>query len=258
MGFDRNNGVLYVADIGEDDLEEVNVMEAGRYYGWNDKEGSFAFLDFNGVTDDPDCLPPGFDGVDPLAQYDHSEGDRSITGGFVYRGSALPELVGRYVFGDLISGRLFVMTPNTGQIAKLAIDAAGAPLGPNLIGIGEDAAGEILLVVTQFDFTTTGRVVRIVGSTSTPAGPPPGVPDGASGAPLRVGKLDQQGSALSLAWDTTACAARGYHVLFGGSAELPEEPSISRAPAATSVSLHRTSGAARPMRSPTCAGSCGS
>lgn len=221
MGFDRNNGVLYVADIGEDDIEEVNVMEPSRYYGWIDKEGTFAFLDFNGVTNDPDCVPPGFDGVEPIAQYDHSEGDRSITGGFVYRGTALPQLRGRYIFGDLVSGRLFVMTPNTGEISKLAIDPGGAPLGPNLIGIGEDAAGEILLVVTQLDFTLTGRVIRIVGLTATPAGSPPGVPDGTSGMAMRVTRLDPQGSTMSLTWDTTACAARGYHLLFGGGSQLP-------------------------------------
>jgi glucose/arabinose dehydrogenase len=107
IAFHPDTGALYAADIGEDGIEEIDIVTPGGYYGWNLKEGSFAFLGFNaGVTDDLTDLPNGFDGIDPLAEYDHTEGDRSITGGFVYRGSRIPALAGHYVFGDFVSGRL--------------------------------------------------------------------------------------------------------------------------------------------------------
>ncbi|MEL7449439.1 MAG: PQQ-dependent sugar dehydrogenase [Pseudomonadota bacterium] len=158
--FDTINGVILAADIGEDDIEEVNRVEAGGYYGWIDLEGSFAFLDFNGVTDDLSDLPPGLEHVLPIAQYDHTEGDRSITGGVVYRGSLVPSLQGQYVFGDWISGRLFHMSPGGGQIAQVDVDFDGASLLPGIITVTEDQDGELLLVVTDAS-AGTGRVLRL-------------------------------------------------------------------------------------------------
>ena len=122
MSFDRVGGALYVADIGEDNIEEINIVQPGGYCGWINKEGSFVFLGFpnpTSVSDDFSLLPPGFDGIDPDAQYDHTEGDRSITGGFVYRGSRIPSLVGHYVFGDWVSGRLFNLDPMTREIQEI-------------------------------------------------------------------------------------------------------------------------------------------
>lgn len=166
ISFDPASGGLYAGDNGEDDIEEIDLVQAGGYYGWIDKEGSFAFLDFNGVTDDLSDLPPGFDGIDPVAEYDHTEGDRSIAGGFFYRGTALPGLQGQYVFGDFVSGRLMHMDPVTHAIASIAIDPAGAPLGQGIIGFGETDQGELLIVATNWDTTPTGRVLRITGGTA--------------------------------------------------------------------------------------------
>jgi glucose/arabinose dehydrogenase len=162
-------GALYLGDIGEDDIEEIDVVKPGLYYGWILKEGSFAFLNFTGVTNDLSILPPGFNGVDPVAEYDHTEGDGSITGGLFYRGSAVPSLVGHYVFGDFISSRLMEMDPVTRQIRRIAIDPSGAALGQNLIGIGETGSHELLIVVTNQNTTATGRVLRIVGGSGPPA-----------------------------------------------------------------------------------------
>ncbi|HKQ60871.1 MAG TPA: PQQ-dependent sugar dehydrogenase [Candidatus Polarisedimenticolaceae bacterium] len=223
LSFDRNNDLLYATDIGEDDIEEVDVIEPGRYYGWIDKEGRFAFLDFNGVTNDPSCLPPGFNGADPIAQYDHSQGDQSITGGVVYRGTLLRPLIGHYIFSDYVSGRLFEMAPNTGLIRLLAIDAAGAALGPGVITVAEDAAGELLLVTGQ-TLTPTGRLTRVVALSSTAPPPPPAVPGTSGAAAQRVAKLDATGSSLSISWDSTQCEARGYQFLYGGRADLPASP----------------------------------
>jgi glucose/arabinose dehydrogenase len=110
FSFDMATGDLYTGEVGQDDLEEVDVVVAGGNYGWNVKEGSFCF--------DPNGAAPGFafaqepcpnepDGlIDPVAEYNTSdslaenEDGRAVVGGFVYRGSAIPGLVGRYVFGD--------------------------------------------------------------------------------------------------------------------------------------------------------------
>jgi hypothetical protein len=164
MSFDRGTGKLYVADIGEDQIEEINIVQPGRYYGWIQKEGSFIFLGFpnpSDVSDDLSLLPVDFDGVDPLAQYDHTEGDQSITGGFVYRGSRIPSLVGHYVFGDWISGRLFNMDRNTFEIQEITIDTAGDS-GGKYIGFGETPEGELLMVTADFSTSPASRLIEVV------------------------------------------------------------------------------------------------
>ncbi|MCC7204841.1 MAG: PQQ-dependent sugar dehydrogenase [Phycisphaeraceae bacterium] len=100
------SGAMFISDIGQSCLEEINLGAAGADYGWRIREGTFATVPGN--TTVVSTIPP----VDtipltyPVAQYDHSEGN-AIVGGFVYRGSAIPNLVGKYVFGDLVRGRLF-------------------------------------------------------------------------------------------------------------------------------------------------------
>ncbi|HWC06515.1 MAG TPA: PQQ-dependent sugar dehydrogenase, partial [Gemmatimonadota bacterium] len=97
FSFDRETGDLFVADVGQNDREEVNARsrdEGGVNYGWNVMEGSECFQD-------DDCDRAGL--TLPVVEYDHGEGC-SITGGFVYRGSALPELRGHYFFSDFCSG----------------------------------------------------------------------------------------------------------------------------------------------------------
>jgi len=119
LSFDRLTGVLYNTDIGQFWIEEVNIIVAGGNYGWPLREGTF-------VTDRNDETKlyelPADDGtygyIYPVAQYDHGEGvddsgkliakgKLAITGGFVYRGTAIPGLDGHYIFGDLVNGRIF-------------------------------------------------------------------------------------------------------------------------------------------------------
>ena len=117
MSFDHGTGDLIAADVGQRDLEEVNIIVAGGNYGWPIKEGTFLFNNngpnargFSGANSPGE--PAGL--IDPIAQYDHDEGT-SITGGYVYRGSDLPQFEGMYIFGDLtvnadlIAGRIFQM-----------------------------------------------------------------------------------------------------------------------------------------------------
>jgi len=96
-----------------------------------------------------------------LAQYDHTEGDRSITGGFVYRGRRIPSLVGHYVFGDWVSGRLFNLDPNTLEIQEITIDPAGDP-GGKYIGFGETPTGELLIVTADFNSSPPSRLLEVV------------------------------------------------------------------------------------------------
>ena len=109
----------YLADVGQNAYEEVNLVERGGNYGWNVTEGTHCF----GAEDCPDGTPADVRGgeqfVDPVIEYPHSGGDVtgiSVIGGHVYRGSAVPGLRGRYVFGDLSAGdRLFTAAPRDGD-----------------------------------------------------------------------------------------------------------------------------------------------
>ena len=93
FSFDALTGTLWAADVGQDRLEEVNVVQAGMNYGWNLMEGSDCF------SIDP-CDRPGLEL--PVAEYDHTEGC-SVTGGYVFRGRGMPSLQGAYVYGDFCS-----------------------------------------------------------------------------------------------------------------------------------------------------------
>ena len=104
---------------------EIDIVTKGGNYGWNLKEGEFRFDPENGtVSNDLTDLPENM--VDPVAQYDHNEGI-SIIGGFIYRGQAIPELFGKYVFGDFSlgfqnpSGRLFYADLDIGLVNELTI-----------------------------------------------------------------------------------------------------------------------------------------
>ena len=165
ISFDSRTGDLYAADVGQNDIEEVDLVVAGGNYGWRVKEGSFCF-DANG--EDPgfvyECDAP--DGlIDPIAEYDHDEGI-AVVGGFVYRGRAIPQLRGRYVFGDffdpgVLSGRLFYLQRNH-EIKEFRL-AGQEVLGRALLGFGQDAAGELYVLAnsTGTPFGETGVVLRL-------------------------------------------------------------------------------------------------
>jgi glucose/arabinose dehydrogenase len=102
---------LYVADVGQNRFEEVNLVESGGNYGWNVLEGTHCF----GADSCPETTPDGEPLRDPVIEYSHDDRDVSgvaVVGGHIYRGDAIPGLSGRYVFGDLnAQGRLFVASP---------------------------------------------------------------------------------------------------------------------------------------------------
>ena len=110
FSWDRADGRMFLLDIGQDQIEEVNIGVAGGNYGWREREGTFATVFGVDTEDRAGGVYERDEGTDsfiyPVAQYDHDEGF-AIGSGFVYRGTAIPELVGQYVFTELVRGRLF-------------------------------------------------------------------------------------------------------------------------------------------------------
>jgi glucose/arabinose dehydrogenase len=168
FSFHPSTDTLTVADVGQNMIEEVDLVRSGENHGWNLKEGSFRFDPVDGtVSDDRSGLPAGL--IEPVVEYDHDEGI-SITGGFVYHGSAIPELTGKYVFGDFSSsffapdGRLFYADLGTGLINELKTGMDDRDLGLYVKAFGQDAAGELyLLAGTNLGpFGSDGVVLKIV------------------------------------------------------------------------------------------------
>ncbi|WGF87251.1 PQQ-dependent sugar dehydrogenase [Marinivivus vitaminiproducens] len=105
ISFDTDTNRFLVSDIGQGNIEEINLNLRGGNYGWPEREGTFAVADNGELTTLPDD-DASFGYTYPVAQYDHDEGI-AVTGGFVYRGDAIPELQGEYLFGDIANGRIF-------------------------------------------------------------------------------------------------------------------------------------------------------
>lgn len=168
FSFDSRTGDMYIADVGQNDIEEIDIGVPGGNFGWRIKEGSFCF-DPNGTDPgfvfecQPGDAPEGL--IDPVAEYDHDEGI-AIVGGFVYRGSRISPLRGRYVFGDYFSpavgsGRLFFLQKNN-KIRELRF-ADRESLGFSVLGFGQDSQGELYLLANQtgVPFGDTGVVLRL-------------------------------------------------------------------------------------------------
>ncbi len=160
---DRVTGDLWIADVGQFDWEEINFQEAdspgGVNYGWRCREGAH---DFNTTGD---CRQTPF--IEPIHEYSHAGGRCSISGGYVYRGCAIPDLRGTYFFADWCSAQIwsfrFVNGSMTGFLERTAeLAPAGGVSIINIASFGEDAAGELYIVEQD----TTGEVFKIV-----PAGP---------------------------------------------------------------------------------------
>ncbi len=135
FSFDRDNGELWLADVGQNAIEEVNIIVPGGNYGWRVFEGTEPFADSANT-------PPGATFEDPIYEYPHSVG-RSITGGYVYRGSQLPALTGAYVFGDFVTGDVWALR-RSGNDIDIDIEHLGAV--PSLASFGEDGQGELFVV----------------------------------------------------------------------------------------------------------------
>jgi glucose/arabinose dehydrogenase len=144
FSFDRATGELYIADVGDGDREEIDVQPTGLAalnFGWVCKEGSLSTL-FGG----PDC--PSLTLTDPIHEYVHAPGSNAVVGGYVYRGCAIPELYGTYLFGDVHGGRVWSFRYVGGLVSEFVDRTAELAVGGLLSSIasfGEDAAGELYL-----------------------------------------------------------------------------------------------------------------
>jgi len=147
FAFDRGAGLLYIADVGQNLWEEVSVAPAGQgglNYGWRIMEGAHCF------NPDP-CSTAGL--VQPAVQYGHASGC-SVTGGFVYRGSRAPSLVGQYFYSDYCSGWLRSFSYANGAVTGQTTWSFNVSLG-NVLSFGEDSAGELYVL------SAGGSVYRI-------------------------------------------------------------------------------------------------
>jgi glucose/arabinose dehydrogenase len=168
FGFDRATGDLYIADVGQGDREEIDVQPAassgGENYGWRVFEG---FACFNPAPQ-PNCPDPPTGYTMPVIDYGHSGGRCSITGGYVYRGCALPDLRGVYFYADFctqfIESFRLVDGVVTGLHDRTAELAPGGPLAIDEVStFGEDARGE-LYIADYLD----GELYKVVPAAAAP------------------------------------------------------------------------------------------
>lgn len=137
FSFDRLTGDLYIADVGQNQWEEINFQPAesagGENYGWRVFEGTRRFTN--------EAAPAGH--VAPIFEYSHAEGC-SVTGGYVYRGAALPALDGVYFFGDYCYGRIWATYRDAAGQFQTAVFMADTDL--IISSFGQDDAGELYLL----------------------------------------------------------------------------------------------------------------
>jgi glucose/arabinose dehydrogenase len=150
FSFDRKTGALWIGDVGQDAWEEIDYLRPGRpagaNLGWNGYEGTHVYDAQVAATLDKAAL------TWPVAQYSHSLGE-SVTGGYVYRGSAIPALRGFYLFADFVSGHVWAKKGPGG--ARRALSGADGQVA-QVSSFGQDARGELYVV------SLAGPVFRIV------------------------------------------------------------------------------------------------
>ena len=140
MAFDKKTGKLWAGEVGQNLFEEINIIRSGGNYGWSVRESLHPFgAKGTGVREDL---------IDPIWEYHHDIG-KSITGGFVYRGSKLPELAGAYLYADYVSARVWALWYDEAKGRVIANREIKGPTLP-IVSFGEDADGEpYLLTVTE-------------------------------------------------------------------------------------------------------------
>ena len=144
FSFDRGSGRLFVADVGQDSFEEIDIVNKGGNYGWNTMEGDHCF------KPPSNCNMAGL--ILPIVEIPHPEGE-AVIGGFVYHGTTLAGMQGRYIFGDL-NGQIWSLTENAPNTFTRALILKP---GFNISSFGQDSAGELYVVDIS-----GGRVLKIV------------------------------------------------------------------------------------------------
>jgi len=148
FSFDRANGDLYIADVGQNSWEEIDYRAAGQIgtlanYGWRAFEGLARYSNTS--------LGPG-QLVAPVHVYSHAGGNCSVTGGYVYRGHAVAAAAGRYFFGDYCSGSVWSLRIENGRAVDVRREAFSVS---SLTSFGEDNSGELYFA------TGNGRIFKL-------------------------------------------------------------------------------------------------
>jgi uncharacterized repeat protein (TIGR03806 family) len=147
--FDRQTGDIWLGDVGESEIEEIDRVTRGGNYGWRCFEGT------QRSKPTLSCEEP-VNPVPPVAQYTHEDG-QAVTGGYVYRGAAVPGLRGRYIFGDFASGKIWDIPNGTQPTMNMT---GGLESGLRISSFAQDHDGELYVVAIS------GELYRITGSTS--------------------------------------------------------------------------------------------
>jgi uncharacterized protein (TIGR03437 family) len=147
FSFDPASGRMFVGDVGQDAREEIDIVTAGNNYGWNRMEGTRCFSPSSNC--DSEGLTP------PIHDYGRSLGG-SVTGGYVYRGGSAPSLVGKYIYADFISGRIWALSEISAGAWRNE-ELMDAPF--NISSFGEDDNGELYVV----DFAGSVRQITTDG-----------------------------------------------------------------------------------------------
>ncbi len=140
--FDRVSGEIWLNDVGQDTMEEVNRVTLGGNYGWRCFEGTNLYPN---STSPNECGPNRSSSIPPIAQYGRTLG-QSTTGGFVYRGSAIPNLHGRYVFADFATGNVWHIARDTAPTLTLGATSPAFNSGLQVSSFAQDADGELYVV----------------------------------------------------------------------------------------------------------------
>lgn len=154
IAVDRATGQIWAGDVGQNGREEIDLITKGGNYGWRLMEGLACY-------NPASCDTTGLNLVNPVLEYTHASGaGRSITGGFVYRGTAMPNLMGKYVYGDYVSRNVWALQygPQQQVTNTLLFQAAG-----NILAFGEDRSRNLYLCLS------TGRIQKITDPTAAVA-----------------------------------------------------------------------------------------
>ena len=139
FSFDSETGMLWCADVGQNLWEEINIIEKGGNYGWRVMEGFHCFNPNDAGDRNFNCDSVSL--ISPIWEYSHDNGNVSVTGGYVYRGSELPELEGTYIYADFASGRIWGLDHSPDATSNRLI--SDTPL--NISTFGLDEAGELYI-----------------------------------------------------------------------------------------------------------------
>lgn len=184
ISFDRGgNGELFAADAGQDLYEEVDLVTLGGNYGWNIKEGTHCFDPQNADVSPDQCASTGANGetlIDPIIEYSHDEVGIVVVGGYIYRGSAMPDLDGYYIFGDYSASDeapdgTLLWAESAGEDAmwewgELSVEGMdNNRIGAYVLGFGQDDQGELYVLTNETPGPTgeTGVVWKLVPASET-------------------------------------------------------------------------------------------